>query len=80
MIMRLNKEDLSTKVVVRRARRGAAPFIWEINNDSRAEPVFVSPDAFVSMEAAYNAGQARLKEFVASLRAVPQMSDSLVSG
>jgi hypothetical protein len=61
--MRLSKEALSTRVVVRRARRGVAPFIWEINTDSRAEPVCVSPDAFVSMEAAYQAGQARLAEF-----------------
>jgi hypothetical protein len=61
--MRLSKEALSTRVVVRRARRGATPFIWEINKDSMAEPVYVSPEAFVSMEAAYQAGQARLSEF-----------------
>jgi hypothetical protein len=61
--MRLSKEALSTRVVVRRARRGAAPFIWEINKDSMVEPVYVSPEAFVSMEAAYQAGQARLPEF-----------------
>jgi hypothetical protein len=61
--MRLSKEALSIRVVVRRARRGAAPFIWEINKDNMAEPVYVSPDAFASMEAAYQAGQARLAEF-----------------
>ncbi len=61
--MRLSKEALSTRVVVRRARRGAAPFIWEINTDSMAEPVCVSPEAYGSMEAAYQAGQARLAEF-----------------
>jgi hypothetical protein len=61
--MRLSKEALSIRVVVRRARRGVAPFIWEINTDTRAEPVYVSPDAFASMEAAYQAGQARLAEF-----------------
>ncbi len=49
--MRLSKEALSTRVVVRRARRGAAPFIWEINTDSMAEPVCVSPEAYGSMEA-----------------------------
>ncbi len=61
--MRVSKEALSTRVVVRRARRGIAPFVWEINTDSRAEPVCVSSDAFVNMEAAYQAGQARLAEF-----------------
>jgi hypothetical protein len=61
--MRLSKEALTTKVVVRRARRGATPFIWEISKDSMPEPVYVSPEAFVSMEAAYKAGQARLAEF-----------------
>jgi hypothetical protein len=61
--MRLSKEALSTRVVVRRARRGVAPFIWEINTDSMAEPVCVSPEAYGSMEAAYQAGYARLAEF-----------------
>ena len=61
--MRLSKEALSTRVVVRRARTGAAPFVWEISKDSMAEPVYVSCEAFVSMEAAYRAGQARLAEF-----------------
>jgi hypothetical protein len=65
--MRLSKEALSIRVVVRRARRGAAPFIWEINKDSMAEPVYVSPEAFGSMEAAYRAGQARLAEFTPPL-------------
>ncbi len=67
--MRLTKEALSIKVVVRRAKRGATPFVWEINRDSMVEPVYVSPEAFVSMEAAYSAGQARLAEFVPSPRA-----------
>jgi hypothetical protein len=61
--MRLSKEALSTRVVVRRARRGAAPFVWEITKDSMTEPVFISPEAFGSMEAAFLAGQARLAEF-----------------
>jgi hypothetical protein len=61
--MRLSKEALSIRVVVRRARRGAARFVWEINKDSMADPVYISPEAFVSMEAAYQAGQARLAEF-----------------
>jgi len=61
--MRISKEALSTRVVVRRARRGAAPFVWEINKDTMSEPVYVSPEAFVTMEAAFVAGQSRLAEF-----------------
>jgi hypothetical protein len=66
--MRLSKEALSTRVVVRRAKRGAAPFVWEINKDSMADPVFVSPEAYGSMEAAFCAGQARLDEFTSPQR------------
>lgn len=71
--MRLSKEALSVRVVVRRARRGAAPFVWEINRDNMAEPVFVSPETFRSMESAYSAGQARLTEFVPSARSMAEM-------
>lgn len=74
--MRLSKEALSIKVVVRRARRGATPFVWEINRDSMVEPVFVSPETFVSMEAAYKAGEARLAEFVRASRSMSQMAES----
>ena len=70
--MRLSKEALATRVVVRRARRGAAPFVWEINKDSMTEPVYVSAEAFVSMEAAFRAGQARLAEFIVSARPTPE--------
>jgi hypothetical protein len=74
--MRITKEQLCTKVVVRRARRGAAPFVWEINAENRAEPLYVSPDAFGSMEDAYRAGRARLSEFVPSPRLVSSVTDS----
>jgi hypothetical protein len=40
------------------------------------EPVFVSPEAFVSMEAAFKAGQARLADFVPSSRAASQIVDN----
>jgi hypothetical protein len=73
--MRLSKEALSIRVVVRRARRGAAPFIWEINTDSMTDPVFISPEAFVSMEAAYQAGRARVAEFTPRPRAMQEGSD-----
>jgi hypothetical protein len=72
--MRLSKEALSIRVVVRRARRGATPFVWEINRESMVRPLFVSSEAFGSMEAAYRAGQARLAEFVPSSRSVPELA------
>ena len=62
--MRLTKEALSTKVVIRRVDRSATPFSWEVYREERADPLYVSPDRFGSMEAAYQAGQARLTEFV----------------
>ncbi len=61
--MRLSKEALSIKVVVRRTRRGATPFVWEINRDSMSEPVFGSSETCVSMEEAFRAGHARWAEF-----------------
>jgi len=73
--MRLTKEELSTRVVVRRVRRGAAPFVWEINMESRAEPLYVSPDGFRSMEDAYRAGHARLHEFVPYPRSMQAMTE-----
>jgi hypothetical protein len=72
--MRISREELSIRVVVRRLRRGNAPFVWEINTEHTAEPLYVSPDGFRSMEEAYRAGQARLPEFVPSRRS--QMSQN----
>ena len=72
--MRITKEELSTKVVVRRARRGAAPFVWEINRENMAEPVYISSDGFESMEDAYHAGRARLSEFVSSASSTSAVS------
>jgi hypothetical protein len=74
--MRLSKEALSTRVVVRRARRGAAPFVWEINRDSMSEPVYVSPEAFVTMEAAFVAGRSRLAEFTPPQTPAPSQIES----
>jgi hypothetical protein len=77
--MRLSKEALSIKVIVRRARRGATPFVWEINRDSMPEPVYVSPEAFGSMEEAFRAGQARLAEFTPTRGSIPEVADPLVN-
>ena len=62
--MRLTKEELAARVVVRRAGSGAAPFRWEVHWYEQPVPVFVSPSRFSSMEAAYRAGQAGLPEFL----------------
>jgi hypothetical protein len=76
--MRLTKEELLIKVVVRRARRGAMPFVWEINSENMVEPIYVSPDAFGCMEDAYRAGRARLPEFIPSPRAMAAMTENHV--
>lgn len=62
--MRLTKEELSARVVVRRTTVGSAPFRWEVHWADRLAPVFVSPTRFPNMEAAYRDGQARLPEFM----------------
>jgi hypothetical protein len=67
--MRLTKEQLSVRVVVRRVPRGTA-FVWEVYRDDLATPVFISPDRFKCMDAAFLAGQARLPEFVPPKRSV----------
>jgi hypothetical protein len=69
--MRITREALMIKVVVRRARRGATPFVWEINRDFMVKPLYVSPETFVSMDEAYRAGQARLPEFTRQARPMP---------
>jgi hypothetical protein len=74
--MRLTKEDLSIKVVVRRVRRGKTPFVWQINRENAAEPVYISPDGFRSMEDAYRAGQQRLPEFAPSSRLMPVVTNN----
>jgi hypothetical protein len=62
--MRVTKEELSIRVVVRRVRRGPTPFVWEINGENAAAPIYVSPEGFGTMEDAYVAGKARLAEFI----------------
>ena len=69
--MRITKEALSIRVVVRRVEVGPAPFRWEVYCEEGAEPIHVSPDRFRSMEAAYDAGTARLIEFIPKRSAPP---------
>jgi hypothetical protein len=55
---------LDTKIIVRRVGVGAAPFTWEVVDANHGFPLHVSSERFRSMEAAYNAGQDRLVEFL----------------
>src|SRR4051794_30055518 len=73
--MRSTKESLSVWVFVRRVRSGSMPFRWEIHREGCAEPIFVSPERFVSMEAAHRAGQAKIPDFVAAMRPLPRETE-----
>jgi hypothetical protein len=68
--MRISLEALSVSVFVRRVTTGTAPFRWEVRGEA-AEPIYVSPDRYRSMEAACTAGRARLTEFVPKKRSPP---------
>ncbi len=74
--MRTPTEALFTRVVVRRVRVGAKPFRWEIHGADTLEVMYASPDYFGSMEAAYNAGQARLKDFLPTPKSRPGMTEN----
>jgi hypothetical protein len=67
--MRISAEQLSTHIVVKRAPTGMT-FMWEVHRDDSATPVFVSPEKYRGMDAAYRAGTARLAEFIPSKRTV----------
>ena len=69
-------EALFMRVVVRRTGVGAAPFTWEVHGDA-ATPVYVSDDRYKSMEAAYQAGQTRLAEFMPTKRMRQRDMDEL---
>lgn len=74
--MRLTKEALSVSIVVRRLSIGAAPFGWEVHQADLTGPIHVAPERFSSMEAAYQAGQARLKEFIPQRTMPPGVTDN----
>jgi hypothetical protein len=61
--MRESIDTLFTQVFVRRISLGAAPFTWEVHGEA-VTPIYVSVDRYRSMDAAYEAGQARLAEFI----------------
>jgi hypothetical protein len=64
--MRLSKDELNLKVVVRRVATGVAPYGWELHSGDVITPIQVSRTRFRSMEAAFKAGQAGLAEHVAA--------------
>lgn len=74
--MRISKEALSVSVLVRRVRVGGTPFGWEVHRAGTEGPIYASPDRFCSMDAAYQAGQARLTEFVAKRSMPPGVTEN----
>lgn len=62
--MRTTKEALAVRVVARRLGNGAKPFGWEIHGAETIVPLYISPDRFKGLQAAYEAGQARLGDFI----------------
>ncbi len=76
--MRTTVEALSVRVVVRRVRGSAAPYVWEVYRTNAMGPIHVSRDRFRSMEAAYQAGQARLSEFIPRRLMPSEITDAYV--
>jgi hypothetical protein len=61
----MSTEALFMHVFVRRTGVGSAPFTWEVHGDG-ITPIHVSSERYRSMDAAYQAGKARLEEFIRS--------------
>ena len=76
--MRVTKEALSFGIVVRRVRVGKAPFGWEVCRADASGPIHVSTDQFSSMEAAYKAGQARLRDFIPKRSMPPGVTENRI--
>lgn len=64
--LRLSKDELNLKVVVRRVATGAAPYGWELHSGDVITLIHVSRARFRGMEAAFKAGQVGLAEHVAA--------------
>jgi hypothetical protein len=75
-MMRMTKEALSVGVVARRTGLGAAPFGWAIQRTDTDTMIFASPDRFRSLDAAYRAGQARLKDFIPKRSMPPGVTEN----
>ena len=74
--MRITKEALSVSVVVRRVGVGSAPFGWEIHRTDTMVLAHASADRYKNMDAAYNAGQARLMEFIPKRSPPPGITEN----
>ena len=76
--MRIRREALDFRVVVRRVTVGSAPYAWEVRGEDGVTPVQVSPDRFRSMETALKEGQAWMAEFLSQRFSSPQRAASPV--
>jgi hypothetical protein len=76
MTARTTKEALAVRVVARRLGTGTRPFGWEIHGADTIVPLYVSPDRFKSLQAAFEAGQLRLGEFITQPVRRPGQRDS----
>jgi hypothetical protein len=72
--MRLSREALDYRVVVRRVAVGPRPFQWEIRAEDGGTPIQVSPGRFTGMAIAYEEGQAWLTDFLAKREPPPRRS------
>jgi hypothetical protein len=74
--MRMTKEALSVGVVARRIGVGATPFGWAIQRTDTDTVIYVSPDRYRSLDAAYTAGQARLADFIPKRSMPPGVTEN----
>lgn len=68
--LRLSKDELTLKVVVRRVATGAAPYGWELHGGDALTVVRASLERFRSMEAAYKSGQVSLAAYLSARQSV----------
>lgn len=72
--MRIPRDTLDYKVVVRRVAPGSRPFQWEVHTADRSIPLQVSADRFKGMEAAFQEGRAWLADYLAKQAPPPKRS------
>ena len=74
--MRIRREALDYRVVVRKVTMGAAPFGWDVRYMDALTPVHVSTTRFRSMDAAYKDGHAWLADFLSASLPPPRKEAS----
>lgn len=67
--MGITREELNLRVVVRRVATGSTPYGWAVHEADAFTPLHTAPDRFRGMQAAYEAGQAWLTDYLSSRRA-----------